>query len=32
MPTTSTQKHRNVTIHHKGKDYGAWRAAYDAHE
>jgi hypothetical protein len=22
----------NVTIHHKVKDYAAWRAGYDGHE
>ena len=27
MPTTSTQKHENVTVHHKVKDYPAWQLA-----
>jgi hypothetical protein len=30
----STPQHttENVTIHHKVKDYAAWRAGYDGHE
>ena len=30
MNTTHTTE--NLTIHHKVKDYAAWRFAYDAHE
>jgi hypothetical protein len=28
----NTHTTENLTIHHKVKDYAAWRAGYDAHE
>ncbi len=30
----NAQQHatENLTVHHKVKDYGSWRAGYDAHE
>ena len=30
--TNTTHTNENLTIHHKVKDYAAWRAGYDQHE